>query len=358
MIRSQDFVHLQVGCEHETRDRIACDSLTLLSSTAFLTTLRANINLDCDSTPASLTNTPDCLQPINMASSTGSLPPPSPSPLVQVSESEDDTALASRRSPLADVPPLATRPATSEDDKVDALHLIADSVAQQRQLASRELMFHPAVLAFLVLVLGLVYQNLYKGSRSDLAIVGTTSAGVIMSLLISVRYFTRGYIEEAESVGTWKWLDSGRSATDAIGDEDDLILSRFGDEAIGALVIRGVRESNTNPGSGNGSPRKRRQNSSSKNAPVMGKIRGWAVKYRYRRKGVGTELLEEAVRICQEKGWQGPEFAGDHANSARVLLSQFNGGFNRRERKAREMLERVKEDAGVAGGAGGKRGKR
>ena len=295
-----------------------------------------------------------------MASSAGSVAPLLPSPLLnQVSQSEESDSLASPSSPLADVPPLTTEAASSEDDKVEALHLIADSVAQQRQLASRAITLHPGILALLVLALGLVYQNFYKGARSDLAIVGTTSAGVIMVFLVSVRYLSRGYIEEAESVGTWKWLDKDRDTTDVIGDGDEVLLSRFGEEAIGALIMRGIREQSPGSGSGNNSPRKRRQNSSGKNALVIGKIRGWAVKYRYRRKGVGAELLEEAVKICQEKGWQGPEFADDHANSARILPNTFNGGFNKTERKAREMLEKVKEDAGVTTGASSARkGKR
>ena len=260
---------------------------------------------------------------------------------------------------MADVPPLSTEPAVSEDDKVEALKLIADSVAQQRQFASRAVILHPGVLCLLVLAFGLIYQYFYKGARSDLAIVGTTSAGIVMTMLVSVRYLTRGYIEEAESVGTWKWLDKGRDETDAIGNEDEIFLSKFGDVAIGALIMRGVKESTGGSGSGNCSPRKRRQNSSGKNAPITGKVRGWAVKYRYRRKGVGTELLEEAVKLCQERGWQGPEFADDHANSARILPKQFNGGFNRNEKKAKEMLVKIKEEAGVVSTTGtSRRGKR
>ena len=294
-----------------------------------------------------------------MASSAGSVAPLLPSSLLnQVSQPEERDILTSPPHPLADVPPLTTKPAASEDDKVEALHLIADSVAQQRQLASRAITLHPGILSLLVLVLGLVYQNFYKGSRSDLAIVGTTSAGVMMAFLVSVRYLSRGYIEEAESVGTWKWLDKGREDADSVGEGDEVLLSRFGEEAIGALIMRGVREQTTSSGSGNNSPRKRRQNTGGKNSSVTGKIRGWAVKYRYRRKGVGAELLEEAIKLCQERGWQGPEFAEDHANSARLLPNTFNGGFNKTERKAKEMLEKVKEEAGAATTSTSKKGKR
>ena len=347
-------------CDKHSAGRLPASILTRGLHIAFFTTLRANINLELDSTPTSLTNTPDCLRPINVASSTGSLAPLLPSLLLnEVSQSEETDILASASRPLADIAPLTTRPAASVDDTVEALHLIADSVAQQRQLAFQAITLHPGILALLLLALGLVYQNCYRGARSDLAIGGTTSAGVIIAFLLSARYLSRGYIEEAESVGTWKWLDKGRDDASAVGDEDEVLLSRFGDEVIGALILRGVREQCAYPGSGNNSPRKRRQNSGGKNAAVTGKIRGWAVQYRYRRKGVGAELLEEAVKICQERGWQGPEFADDHANSARLLPNTFNRGFNETERRAKEMLDKVKREAGIETDTGSSRkGKR
>jgi membrane-associated PAP2 superfamily phosphatase len=44
------------------------------------------------------------------------------------------------------------------------------------------------------------------------------------------------------------------------------------------------------------------------------------------------------VRVCQAKGWAGPVFDAGHANSGRVLWAVFNGGFEQRERLARERL--------------------
>lgn len=289
-----------------------------------------------------------------MASS-GALPPPSPSPLAHNRESaDDDSAVAPNpTNPLDNLPQLTTKPAVTEDDKVEALHLLADSVAQQRQLASSAVIFHPFTLSLLVLLLGLVYQHFYKGATSDLALVGTTTAGILMAVLISVRWFTSGYINEAENVGTWKWLNSGRDDNDAVGSEDEILLTRFGNEVIGTIFLRGVRDSSPNAGTGTGtsSPRKPR-----KNAPITAYIRGWTVKRRYRRKGIGQGLLEEAVALCRSKGWNGPEFADDHANSAQVLPPTFNGGFKKREKQAREMLERVKEEVGQS--ASGKKGRR
>ncbi|KIW90797.1 uncharacterized protein Z519_08580 [Cladophialophora bantiana CBS 173.52] len=314
-------------------------------SAAFFTTLRANLILDLESTPPSLANTPDILRPTDMASS-GSLPPPSP--LAQSSEAGGEAAALPEKQadPLDSLPELGTKLAATEDDKVEALHLIADSVAQQRQLASATVIFHPLTLSALVLLLGLAYQNLYNGASSDWAIIGTTSAGILMAVLITVRWLTSGYIFEAERVGTWKWLNEGRADPDKgiVGSEDEILLTRFGGDIIGTIVVRGVRDSSGSAGK------------SRKNAPVTGYIRAWTVKRRYRRKGVGQGLLEEAIALCQRKGWSGPEFAEDHANSANVLHPTFSGGFRKKEKQAREMLERVIEES--RSNASGKKGKR
>jgi len=299
-----------------------------------------------------------------MASSTGSLPPPSPSPLSQ--EPGDTTtsieAAKTAQDPLASIPELTTKPAVTEDDKIEALHLLADSVAQQRQLASSAVIFHPGTFATFGLAIYIVYQNLYKGSRSDWTLIGTTGAGILMAMLVTVRWLCSGYIEEAEKVGTWKWLDQGRDDSDGestvVGDSDEILLARFGDEIIGTVVVRGRKDIPYSTGGGSGtSPRKSRNN---KNVSVTGLIRGWTVKRRYRRRGIGRSLLEEAVKLCQSKGWRGPEFAEDHANSARVLPQALNAGFTKRERLAGEMLDKVKEEinTGGSGKAAGKKGKR
>jgi len=309
-----------------------------------------------------------------MAASTGSLPAPLPSPLAQspsfadddrgdLSTADVDSALSKR---LDSLPPLTTKPAVTEDDRVEALHLLADSVAQQRQIASTATIFHPSTLSLLILALGLAYQYFYNGARSDLALVGTTSAGIVMSVLITVRWLTSGYIEEAERIGTWKWLDLGRDdpGSNIVGSEDEILLTRFGDEVIGTIFVRGIRDdggssSPTSTSSGNSSPKKSR----TKNLPVTARIRGWTVKRRYRHKGIGTGLLEEAVTLAQSKGWQGPEFADDHANSAKLMPMTFLGGFVKREKLARQALEKVKSEKGVTtndvgNGRNGRRSKR
>ncbi|KIV87739.1 hypothetical protein PV11_03264 [Exophiala sideris] len=301
------------------------------TSAAFFNTLRANLILDPESSPA---NTPD-LRP-TMASS-GTLPPPSPSPLAhseEVDATEDDTVVVTTpENPVDEIPDLTTKPAVSVDDKVEALHLLADSVAQQRQVASNFVILHPLSLGTFVLLFGMIYQYMYKGERSDWMLIGTTSAGVLMSMLVTVRWLAGGYIDEAERIGTWKWLDQGRDAdaSPAVGESDEILLTRFGDEVIGTVIVRGERDT--------GASKKPRRN-----APTTGIIRGWTVKRRYRGKGIGQGLLEEATKLCQTKGWGGPDFADDHAHSTRIMPATFNTGFKKRDRKAREMLEKVRDD--------------
>lgn len=260
---------------------------------------------------------------------------------------DENTAVGEKvENPLDGLPDLTTKPAVAEDDKVEALHLVADSVAQQRQLGSSAVLFHPLTVCVLVLFFGLAYQNLYKGSTSDWAIIGTTSAGILMAVLITIRWLTGGYIFEAERIGTWKWLNEGRDDPESsiVGSEDEILVTHYGEEMIGATILRGVRD----PSSSNGKARK--------NAPVTGIIRAWTVKRRYRRKGIGQSLLEEVVTLCQSKGWQGPEFAPNHANSADILHPTFTGGFKKREKQAREMLKGIIEEQKSS--ASGRKGKR
>ena len=79
-------------------------------------------------------------------------------------------------------------------------------------------------------------------------------------------------------------------------------------------------------------------------------IRGWTVKQKYRLKGVGEALIEEAIQVGNAKGWTvgGVEFAPDHANSKRVLPDYLNGKFNKMERLAQKVLDRNLQDVQVS----------
>lgn len=217
--------------------------------------------------------------------------------------------------PTPSIPELTTYIATEPEDIRAAHKLIADSVAQQRQLAARAVIFHPVWLAAMVAVFGVIYKLLYHDS-SDLPLIGTTGAGCVMAGLTVVRVFTGGYIEHAERVGTRAWLQGDEDSSD----EQEILVTKFGESIIGAVVVRGVRDGRK----------------------VHGVIRGWTVHQKYRGKGVGMGLLEEAVSLCQKNRWRGPEFDEEHANAKRVLPGLFNGPFEKRESRARGALEKLK----------------
>lgn len=241
------------------------------------------------------------------------------------SNADEDATL--KPNPLDEIPPLTTAALTAEADKTAALKLIADSIAQQRQLASRAVIFHPLTIAVYIGVLAILSRLIYK-SNTDIGLLLTTGAGITMTGLVAVRGITRGYVDFAESLN-WNWVKNED------GEDDIIVGSRYGEDIIGAAVLRLERY-------GHGSGKKKTKNSKTGG---KGLVRAWTTKMRYRGTGVGTELLEEAVRITRDKLGSSAEigFAVEHANSKAVLPEIFNGGFRKREMRAAKALETVVE---------------
>lgn len=262
------------------------------------------------------------------------LSPPSPSPLARhVTNANDAASLQAQQSNLDDIPPLSLDVLTTHNDKVDALNLVADSVAQQRQRASSSLIFHPLLVSGLVASLALTYQLTWARKPEadrDFGVAMTLFSGVIMAYLLAIRYATAGYIEIAEDF-RWDWMVSPDT-----GDEDVVIGAKFGSEMIGALVLR--LETNA------AAPRKKRGNHNLRGG--KGVIRAWTTKLRYRGRGVGADMLHEAVRMTREKCGKDAEigFAAEHANSRMVLPEMFNRAFRKGERRAALALEKVLGD--------------
>lgn len=240
------------------------------------------------------------------------------------------TAISTEASAKAEeIPPLITFQTSADneeqrDDRVAALRLIADSVAQQRQEASRAVITHPIVVAVAMVAVAVIYQTLYK-DVSDAATVVITATGLLMAGMAGVGYLTHGYLDVAETTGTWAFLQPDSASQK--NNEDTLLVTKYGDDIIGALVLRWCP------------PASKKK---AKTAAHPAVIRAWTVRQRYRHKGVGTALLEEAITLCQNNGWGGPEFADDHANSKRLLPKLFHRGMDKREARARIYLEEVK----------------
>lgn len=245
------------------------------------------------------------------------------------------------------VPILKTLPADTDDLRAEALHLVADTIAQQRNLGSRALIFHPITLALIAVAIGVVKQ-IYTGKyETNWVMVLTTTTGVIMSVLGGIRLWLGPYIFEAERVGTWTWLNQGRSrqaeeetGVHVLGDSDEILITKFGNDFIGTVIFRGVQPV-VSPASPGANKRTRRAQSPSKHTRMV--IRAWSVRQKFRRKEVGTALLEDAIKIGQEKGWtvNGIEIAEDHANSKRVLPAFLNGAMEKFDKIAKATLEKA-----------------
>ncbi|KAI1505366.1 hypothetical protein F5X99DRAFT_278773 [Biscogniauxia marginata] len=283
----------------------------LKTSTAFFTFLRANLVVN-----PSAVSTPN-MEP----TSSPMLPPPSPSPLVTVDPPSDPVP--------DDLPPLSVGVLDSRADKADALRLVADSIAQQRQAAARHLVFHPYLLGALAVGLGLAYQCSWRPRRDPGAAL-LTHAAVVMVYLLAIRYATARYIQMAEDL-RWAWLERD----DGSGEEDTVVGVRFGADLIGALVLR------LEPAPAPANGRKRARGSFLKGG--KGVIRAWTVRLKYRGRGVGMDMLHEAVRATRDRCGRDAEvgFAKEHANSAAVLPEVFNGPLRRSEQRAAKSLEHV-----------------
>lgn len=213
------------------------------------------------------------------------LPNPSPTSFsIMTSYQRTDPA------PTADpLPKLTTYTPDTNTEKLSALRLIADSVAQQRQEAVKAILANSYVMATLALILALEAYWLNP------IVLLTTGSGTIMTVLVGIRWLTGGYISAAERIN-WDWLTDttspvssstsnhshtysnghkrGRSATI---EEPILLVTRWGEEIIGALVIRVSKREK------------------------KGFVRAWTVARRYRGKGVGKALLEEGVKLVMGK---------------------------------------------------------
>ncbi|WPH04454.1 Hypothetical protein R9X50_00734500 [Acrodontium crateriforme] len=290
------------------------------TSAAFFASLRTNLRLHASPPPSPMSTPP------SMRGSTTSLPPPSPLSAPVDSNMGDssnvpETPVSTQPEDALDgVPELKTYMVNNDDEKISALKLTADSIAQMRQSANSALIYSPINLSIMVAFLALAARFM-RDAGYDNAIIGTTGAGLVMCTLAIFRWFTQDYLFAAEAM-KWDWL----------GDAD-VIVTKFGDEIIGTVIIDWL----------SGESRQKRKKA------WRGEIKAWTVRLKYRHKGVGTALLEEAVKEAKKKGAETLEFAEEHANSKRVLYSFYNKRFDNREQKGRDMLQDLFDASPVRG---------
>ncbi|KAG5980216.1 hypothetical protein E4U55_004262 [Claviceps digitariae] len=220
------------------------------------------------------------------------------------------------------IPSLTFRVLTSDLEKQDAMRLVTDSIAQQRQVASFSVIAHPACLTGLVAGCASIYR---LNAHRDFGTALITMCGLVLAYLAAVRLLTANYIRLAESLKWKQWIASPD------GHDDYILAARFGDEIIGTLVLRIVASASSSKG----------MKSSSVKKGGSGVIRAWTTRYKYRNKGIGGDMLRLAVLTTRSKcGDDAPvTFDPEHANSARPLHDMFNRPFMRREERALLALE-------------------
>ncbi|KJZ79806.1 hypothetical protein HIM_00520 [Hirsutella minnesotensis 3608] len=295
-----------------TVDRVGLVS-GLRSSAAFFTFLRANLVLS-PSAIASNSNT-SYFEPYTTQLHHNQLPS-SPSPLAA------NPHLASND----DVPALSLDLLTTTADMSEALRLVADSVSQQEHRAAKILLSHPLCIVALTVTCAVVFRVAHETyGNTGLGLV--LACGLIFTFLGAVRWCTAGYSALAKNIN-WSWLDSE-------ADQFVMLGARRGGRLVGAVVL--ALENNRSPST---SPRRRNRNRSSSLRGGKGVIRAWTTDIDHRGQGIGTQLLEVAVRTIKDRCGRDARvgFAQEHANSTILLPNLFAGPLRRDENRAAKVL--------------------
>jgi hypothetical protein len=161
---------------------------------------------------------------------------------------------------MAELPPL-TLTRAGRGDLVPALELIANSIAQQRQRVNSIILYQPLTwAAALPLYVGIATVNHRTGA--DTVTIVFFLVGVTIALLSMLARYTGDYLTRAEEVGCAEGLKQLE------GKDRDVVVARWGDLMVGACVIR-----------------------YSKEAAGVAEVWAWTVKMRYRKTGLGRDLV-------------------------------------------------------------------
>lgn len=174
---------------------------------------------------------------------------------------------------------------TSESELIAAHKLVADSIAQQRAVLVRSLLYghpHLTIPPYILLLCWLYSQN------SNIATAVLLSAGCTIAILSSCGRLTDAYIEHAEKIGSKSGYETMMGRV--------VVVARWGEkkEVIGVGVVEMEKK-------GEGG---------------RGVVWALAVRLKYRQHGVGRGLLEEVVREVRGKFGGEAEviFADEHAS--------------------------------------------
>ncbi|KAJ6022693.1 uncharacterized protein N7446_013044 [Penicillium canescens] len=227
--------------------------------------------------------------------------------------------------------------ATEREDLIGALKLIAESIAQQRQVAAQSIIHHWLSWVVMGIVFAGIFFVMYNDS-SDCGRIILTCTGALMVGLLLTRNSVAGYLDLAENTGTWKWLYGPDESENIRNTEkwrnyrplkkhqltsenayDIVVIVRYQSAVIATLVLRVVRCDQLN--SKSGIRRTASQRPIGQNHAAF--IRALTVAYRYRYLGLGGALLRVAVMMREENNWKSIEFADRHAMSPQVLPKHF-----------------------------------
>ncbi|KAJ6153652.1 hypothetical protein N7470_006611 [Penicillium chermesinum] len=282
--------------------------------------------------------------------------------------------------------------AKTEMEIFAALRLIADSVAQQHQAANRALLHSPIFLGAAFAVLCILLSQA-KSGRLDTASIIPLCAALLMVAFSATRYCTKGYLDQAEMVGTLQWLygdmdevqEDPETSLRPTENYDSFTQPRHRkttpekDSAPNIQIDKSVRQAHTrtitfisywkgeviavlvmtlackslNRASGTEraccTKNPIREKPSSSRASISPRplnepvaiIRAWTVKQKYRGNNLGLDILEYVVRFSYGRGWKQPVFAEDHAHSLRLVPWPFEKGMETDDERAKRKLAEV-----------------
>ncbi|OQD89977.1 hypothetical protein PENANT_c002G06943 [Penicillium antarcticum] len=229
--------------------------------------------------------------------------------------------------------------ATEREDLIAALKLIAESIAQQRQVAARSIIHHWFIWISMGTIFAAITFLMYN-DPSDCGRIILTCTGALMVALLLTRNSVAGYLDLAENTGTWKWLYGPDESANIRRAEkwrnyvllkkhqveferayDIVVAVQYQDAIIATLVMRILCCNQPDSASDMKSKAAERRPMGQNHAAF---IRALTVAYRYRYLGLGGALLRLAVMMREENDWKSIEFADRHAMSPQVLPRHFN----------------------------------